>query len=205
MSKSILCFGELLCFGLKLQAISDFLFFWILAEPEPAAIQINDEPISSVPDNNTNIDVDKSADTWSDHSSAIESSIRTPEVATPYYTGAPGGEYLDRGQSPVSRDEIVSSYVNETSYVSPTAASNPFGAPEAVAPSVPAASTQLFPKNDEFDAFSAKFDSVKKEEATLLDGFGVTESGYKSPAPLDGKFKASVAMHFDLNILLDFV
>lgn len=149
-------------------------------ELETAAIQINDEPLSSFVDNVASIDIEKS-DTLSDNSSAIESGIRTPEISTPYYTGAPGGEFLDRGQTPVSRDEIVNSYNNDTSYVSPTVTHNPFGSPEGITQPLKSIARQ---NNDEFDAFAAKFDSVKKDDVSLLDGFGsVIASGYKSPAP----------------------
>lgn len=158
-----------------------------------SSIKINDEPYNDITAN----DADKS-DTISDNSSAVESSIRTPAgivspgVATPFYTGGPDAQYLDRSQSPVSKEEIINSYINDTSYVSPTAASNPFGLPEtkpaAVPPPVPPPKVRAsaFAPADEFDAFAAKFDSVKKDDA-LLDGFGTTPSGYKSPAPADGK------------------
>lgn len=152
-----------------------------------SSIQINDEPINYIPDAITSNDFEKS-DTLSDNSSAIESSIRTPEVSTPFYTGA-AGDYLDRGQTPVSRDEIVNSYINDQSYVSPSAtAANPFGTPDtAVAPIRPTMAS--YRKNDAFDAFAAKFDSVKKEENSLIDGFGGSGSGYKSPLPpADGNF-----------------
>jgi len=39
---------------------------------------------------------------------------------------------------------------------------------------------------DEFDAFSAKFDSVKKDNISILDGFG--GSGAITPTGGDGKF-----------------
>lgn len=140
---------------------------------ETAEIKINDEPYN-VQDNGFN-DAEKS-DTISDNSSAVESLNRTPggiaTPATPFYSG-PDSQYLDRGQSPVSKDEIVNSYINETSsYVSPTAASNPFGLPETNLVISKPTSQLAFP-NDGFDAFAAKFDS---------------SSGYKSPAPNDGLF-----------------
>lgn len=129
-------------------------------------------------------------DSLSDQSSAISSSIAISDVASPFHlTNAPTGDYLNNAQSPVSREEIVTSYINQTAQAMPAADVNPFGSPEAIVqPSIPITYQR---DNDKFDAFAAKFDSVKKEDTTLLDGFGVANqgnSGYKSPAPAaDGK------------------
>lgn len=134
---------------------------------ETAAIKINDEPYTA--QDNGFADIEKS-DTMSDNSSAIESSFRSPGIATPatpFYSGT-DPQYLDRGQSPVSNRDEGDPYVNDTStYVNPTDALNPFGMP-AVGVAKPTPHI-AFPADD-FDAFSAKFDG----------------SGYKSPAPNDG-------------------
>lgn len=160
-------------------------------QPEPidsVPIKINDEPYNGVHDN-----VDKS-DTISDNSSAIDSSIRTPGIATPFYSPGPDAQYLDRGQTPVdhqlnsAKQDMINTYINETSTYNASEESNPFGSPEGAVTPQPAVqpAQAAFPQNDAFDAFAAKFDSVKKDEG-LLDSFGVS-SGYKSPAPSDGKF-----------------
>lgn len=75
----------------------------------------------------------------------------------------------------------------DTSGVTPIPSVNPFASPESEAMdiivqpiTVPAPTPQSFTgsdsfgQSDEFDAFAAKFDSVKKEDNPLLDGFGVT-------------------------------
>lgn len=153
-----------------------------------SSITINDEPYNSTIQDNGFLDAERS-DTISDNSSAVESLIRTPGVSTPFYTGGPDAQILDRSQSPVSKEEMINSYINDTSSVSPPAASNPFGSPEAVVPPpVRPRPPMVVKKNDSFDAFAAKFDSVKKEDNSLLDGFGGTSSGYKSPAVADGMF-----------------
>lgn len=116
----------------------------------------------------------------------MSSNVAVSEVATPFHATnvPPTGEYLNNAQSPVSREEIVTSYINQTAQAMPAADVNPFGSPEAIVqPSIPITYQR---DNDGFDAFAAKFDSVKKEDSTLLDGFGVPtqgNSGYKSPAP----------------------
>lgn len=167
-----------------------------------STITINDEPFNStVQENNGFGDIEKS-DTISDNSSAVGSSyqqtppgvatpgVATPGVATPFYTAGPDAQYLDRSQTPVSKEEFINSYINDT--VSP-ATSNPFGSPEAITPvpARPPPPTRPRPpkleQNDNFDAFAAKFDSVKKGDNNLFDGFG-SGSGYKSPAAADGKF-----------------
>lgn len=72
----------------------------------------------------------------------------------------------------------------DTTGVTPIPSANPFASPESEALDiiqpviVPAPTPQSFTsdgfgQSDEFDAFAAKFDSVKKEDHTLLDGFGV--------------------------------
>lgn len=72
----------------------------------------------------------------------------------------------------------------DTSAVTPIPSANPFASPESEAMDiiqpavVPAPTPQSFTgsdsfgQSDEFDAFAAKFDSVKKEDHSLLDGFG---------------------------------
>lgn len=152
-------------------------------------IQVVEEPPIVLQIDALSIENDKN-DSFSDHSSVLSSNIAVSDVASPFHsTNPPTGDYLNNAQSPVSREEIVTSYINQTAQAMPAADVNPFGSPEAVAqPSIPVTYQR---KNDEFDAFAAKFDSVKKEDTTLLDGFGVTShgnSGYKSPAPAaDGK------------------
>lgn len=146
-----------------------------------SSIKINDEPYNGLHD------TDKS-DTISENSSAVDSSIRTPGIATPFYSPGPDAQYLDRGQTPVdhlnnTKEDMINTYINEASAYDASAESNPFGSPEsAVTPQQPA---QIFQQNDTFDAFAAKFDSVKKDDG-LLDSFGGGSSGYKSPAPSDG-------------------
>lgn len=167
----------------------------VIEEPEEitSKVQINDEPVDitiSMADDLVLNEVERS-ETYSDNSSAIESCIRTPEIPTPYYAGTGGdssGGYVEaRGQTPVSTDEINNTYMNgASSYVSPTLASNPFAAVDTDIPRQTKNSI-LSQNKDDFDAFAAKFDSVKKDENTLLDGFG--NSGYKSPLPIaSGKF-----------------
>lgn len=148
-----------------------------------SSIKINDEPYNGLHD------TDKS-DTISDNSSAVDTSIRTPGIATPFYSPGPDAQYLDRGQTPVdhqlnnAKQDMINTYINEASAYDASAESNPFGSPEnAITPQQPA---QIFQQNDTFDAFAAKFDSVKKDDG-LLDSFGGGSSGYKSPAPSDGK------------------
>lgn len=160
------------------------------AMTETVPIKINDEPLNGLHE------LDKS-DTISDNSSAVDSSIRTPGVATPFYSPGPDAQYLDRGQTPVdsqlanTKEEMLNTYINEASAFDASTESNPFGSPEnAVTPQIvqppPSSnSNSNFQQNNDFDAFSAKFDSVKKDDG-LLDGFGGS-SGYKSPAPSDGK------------------
>lgn len=127
----------------------------------------------------------------SDNSSAIGSTMsRTPEVATPFYV--PGGYIENRGQSPVNHGDIAYAYQDEsTKVVASAATNNPFGSPEQ--PAIPAiinhhveplvTNTIINRVDDEFDAFSAKFNS-----ATNVPGDAFS-SGYKSPAPpADGKF-----------------
>lgn len=155
-----------------------------------STITINDEPFNSTAqDSNGFGDIEK-CDTTSDNSSAVGSSYQQtpPGVATPFYTGGPDAQYLDRSQTPVSKEEIINSYINDA--VSPV--TNPFGLVEAVTvPARPPPPTRprqpKLEQKDDFDAFAAKFDSVKKEENNLFDGFG-NGSGYKSPAAVDGKF-----------------
>lgn len=72
--------------------------------------------------------------------------------------------------------------------VTPIPSVNPFASPESEAMDiiqpviVPAPTPQSFTgsdsfgQSDEFDAFAAKFDSVKKEDQSLLDGFGTAVS-----------------------------
>lgn len=149
-----------------------------------SSIKINDEPYNSVSE-----DVGEKSDTISDNSSAVESSIRTPAgivspgVSTPFYTGGPDAQYLDRSQTPVSKEEMINSYIND---VSPSAAPNPFGSPDNITPipPKPVPPRPVFKQNDSFDAFAAKFDSVKKD---TTDAFSSISSGFKSPAAADGK------------------
>ncbi|XP_023300816.2 protein stoned-B isoform X1 [Lucilia cuprina] len=55
----------------------------------------------------------------------------------------------------------------------PTAAINIFAAdPDPVVEPQQAYGTNIFAEPDEFDAFSAKFESVKKDNISILDGFG---------------------------------
>lgn len=158
--------------------------------PVPAQpIQVVEE-LPIVPQIDTlSIENDKN-DSLSDQSSAVSSNIAVSDVASPLHSAnVPTGDYLNNAQSPVSREEIVTSYINQTAQAMPAADVNPFGQPEAVVqPTIPITYER---NNDEFDAFAAKFDSVKKEDTSLLDGFGVAiqgNSGYKSPAPAaDGK------------------
>lgn len=153
---------------------------------ESVPIKINDEPYNGVHD------VDKS-ESISDNSSAVDSSIRTPGISTPFYSPGPDAQYLDRGQTPVdsqlasAKEEMMNTYINEASSMDPSAVSNPFGSPEnAVTPQIIQPPSVGFQQSDEFDAFAAKFDSATKDGG-LTDGFGGS-SGYKSPAPSDGKF-----------------
>lgn len=164
------------------------------AKPEfPAAavhpIQVVEEPPIIPQIDAISIENDKN-DSFSDQSSAVSSNIAVSDVASPFHSAnAPTGDYLKGTQSPISRQEIVTSYIIQTAQAMPAADANPFGSPEAIVqPSIPI----IYQKNsDEFDAFAAKFDSVKKDDAALLDGFGAAiqgNSGYKSPAPVaDGK------------------
>lgn len=154
-------------------------------------IQVIEEPPSVIPQIDALAIENDRNDSLSDQSSAMSSNVAISEAASPFHaTTAPADDYLNSVQSPVSRNEIVASYINQTAQAMPTADVNPFGSPpEAVVrPSVPITYQR---DSDEFDAFAAKFDSVKKEDTTLLDGFGVASqgnSGYKSPAPAaDGK------------------
>lgn len=139
---------------------------------------------------NTGLDftaeIDK-CESLSDNSSAIGSTMsRTPEVATPYYV--PGGYIENRGQSPVSHGDIAYAYQDESIKAASMAANNPFGSPEQ--PAMPIinhhveqASIVINKTADEFDAFSAKFNSASNAG---VDAFG---SGFKSPAPpTDGKY-----------------
>lgn len=135
-----------------------------------SAVQVNEPPLDFT------AEVDK-CDSLSDNSSAVGSTMsRTPEVSTPFYV--PGGYIENRGQTPVSHDEIAFSYNHD---VTPNAANNPFGSPEEKDPVInhtESANIIINKTDDEFDAFSAKFNSAKPEP--IADGFG---SGYKSPAP----------------------
>lgn len=162
----------------------------VAADSAPiSSIKINDEPYNGLSE------LDKS-DTISDNSSAVDSSIRTPGIATPFYSPGPDAQYLDRGQTPVdsqlanTKEEMLNTYINEASAFDASTVSNPFGSPEdATTPQIvqpPPPPESNFPQDSAFDAFSAKFDSVKKDDG-LLDGFSGS-SGYKSPAPIDGKF-----------------
>lgn len=139
-------------------------------EPEiVSAVQVNEPPLDFT------AEIDK-CDSLSDNSSAVGSTMsRTPEVSTPFYV--PGGYIENRGQTPVSHDEIAFSYNHD---VTPNAANNPFGSPEEKSPVInhTESTNIIINKTDEFDAFSAKFNSAKPEP--IADGFG---SGYKSPAP----------------------
>lgn len=158
-------------------------------EPELAAESVQPIPVVEEPPivpqmEALSIENDKN-DSFSEQSSAVSSNIAISDAAPPFQpTNVPTGEYLNSAQSPVSREEIVTSYINQTAQAMPAADVNPFGSPEAIVqPSIPIPYQR---DNDEFDAFAAKFDSVKKEDLTLLDGFGVPSqgnSGYKSPAP----------------------
>lgn len=71
--------------------------------------------------------------------------------------------------------------------------------PRQAPPPVPAPPAAAFAGNifaaepDEFDAFSAKFDSVKKDNISILDGFGGGGSGAITPTGGDGKWRASQA------------
>lgn len=155
------------------------------------------EELPIVPQIDTlSIENDKN-DSFSDQSSAVSSNIAVSDVASPFHSASvPTGDYLNNAQSPVSREEIVTSYINQTAQAMPATDINPFGQPEAIVqPTIPITYER---DNDEFDAFAAKFDSVKKEDTSLLDGFGVASqgnSGYKSPAPAaDGKLIAHICV-----------
>lgn len=160
----------------------------IIEEPAEitSTVQIADEPVDitiSMADNLVINEAERS-ETLSDNSSIVESCIRTPEVPTPYYAGTGGdssGGYVEaRGQTPVSIEEVATTYVNgASSYISPTQASNPFAADDDIPRQTK--NSILSQDKDEFDAFAAKFDSVKRDDNALLDGFG--SSGYKSPLP----------------------
>lgn len=73
----------------------------------------------------------------------------------------------------------------------PAAVINIFAAdPEQVAEVTQAQTyaTNIFAEPDEFDAFSAKFESVKKDNISILDGFGGPGSGAVTPTTADGNF-----------------
>lgn len=154
-----------------------------------SSIRINDEPYNGVHD------LDKS-ESISDNSSAVDSSIRTPGIATPFYSPGPDAQYLDRGQTPVDdqlnsvKEEMINTYINDASSYE---ASNPFGSPEAAITPQTQPTQSAFQESDNFDAFAAKFDSVKKDDG-LLDSFGGISSGYKSPAPADGGLKLPLCL-----------
>lgn len=136
-------------------------------------IQIVDEPAISI------TPVDDRMETLSDQSSAVSSNIGISENPSPYHSAA-----TNNSQSPESRDEITNSYINQTDSAVDV---NPFGAPPIIHPVHATKPMSYFQNdNDEFDAFAAKFESVKRDES-LLDGFHGS-SGYKSPLPIaDGK------------------
>ncbi|KAM7348971.1 stoned B isoform 2-T2 [Cochliomyia hominivorax] len=68
----------------------------------------------------------------------------------------------------------------------PTAAINIFAAdPEPNEESQQTYGTNIFAEPDEFDAFSAKFESVKKDNISILDGFGGGGSGAVTPTTGD--------------------
>lgn len=144
------------------------------AKPHVASVE-SDLPIQSLSIQSSSLTPtnDDKADSLSDQSSAISSNVGLSENPSPYHSAATA-DYINNSQSPVSRDEIVSSYINQADISSDA---NPFGAPPL----------PFVKKSDEFDAFSAKFDSVKKEDTGLLDGFRDGNSGYKSPLP-EGEF-----------------
>lgn len=130
-------------------------------------IQIVDEPAISV------TPVDDRMESLSDRSSVVSSNIGVSENPSPYHSAA------NNSPSPVSRDEVANTYINQTELAAEV---NPFGAPAVVR--APAAKQMPYFQNDddEFDAFAAKFESVKRDES-LLDGFRGGSSGYKSPLP----------------------
>ncbi|XP_030380907.1 protein stoned-B [Scaptodrosophila lebanonensis] len=89
----------------------------------------------------------------------------------------------------------------ETVVPSPAAPINVFSAEPTAEPAAPTYTTNIFaPEPDEFDAFSAKFDSVKKDNISILDGFGGSgaitptggdawgDSAFGAPAPVANAF-----------------
>lgn len=145
----------------------------IVREVPIQTIQIVDEPAISI------TPVDDRMETLSDHSSVVSSNVGISENPSPYHSAA------NNSQSPESRDEIANNYINQTDN---TVEVNPFGVPPIINTAPVTKPMSYFQEdNDEFDAFAAKFDSVKRDES-LLDSFHGS-SGYKSPLPIaDGKF-----------------
>lgn len=112
------------------------------------------------------------------------------------FTGGFGESVLP----PTVTSDFSDEHANMDYAITPMPSVNPFASPESdaapvmvdepalvmVQPIMVAAPVQIFPpkkaspppppqrgvRTDEFDAFAAKFDSVKKEEHSLLDGFG---------------------------------
>lgn len=96
----------------------------------------------------------------------------------------------------------------DTSGVTPIPSVNPFASPESEAMDimvqpviVPAPTPQSFTgsdsfgQSDEFDAFAAKFDSVKKEDTSLLDGFGSAVNSSSNNG--QGKFEYFAIKYFE--------
>ncbi|XP_055843405.1 protein stoned-B [Episyrphus balteatus] len=165
--------------------------------PEIIETHADPEPLESEPE-----EVAEVEKTEADHSPPTESIVTTQAVPespidanSSYQASEP--EQMDTGldfappSGTASANPFASPDADEETYPQPTVVTNIFAVEEpavtnifAVDPEpavnifaadpdpVPVVATNIFAASDEFDAFSAKFDSVKKDNVSLLDGFG---------------------------------
>lgn len=165
--------------------------------PPPEIIETAAEPVEPEPDDVTEMDkteVDFSppsesiATTQAVHDSPVDANLS-------YHVSEP--EQMDTGldfapaSGTASANPFASPDADEETYPQATVVTNIFAVEEPVAATnifaveaEPAVNifaadpepvpivTNIFAASDEFDAFSAKFDSVKKDNVSLLDGFG---------------------------------
>lgn len=109
-------------------------------------------------------------------SSGAFGAVDTPvPCAMPDFSDEPAMPNMDYGITPTPSVNPFASPESEPEQHQPPAFMEPIIAPVANVPPKkpsPPPPPQRGVRSDEFDAFAAKFDSVKKEEPSLLDGFG---------------------------------
>jgi len=163
--------------------------------PEPEQVAEPEQPITIESDQSP--PTESAATTQAAHESAVELGSDEPEQMDTGldFPGLASGQLsANPFASPEEEDEPSFAPVPIVSNIfavdEPESELPPEVQPRQAPPPVPAASyvSNIFAAEpDEFDAFSAKFDSVKKDNISILDGFG-GGSGAITPTGGDGKY-----------------